>query len=165
MRRYELTEEQFEEVADLMPANGQRGGQWNDHRTTLNGIFWILHTGAQWREMPERYGKWQSVYDRFNRWRKDGTFDRILERLQYRLDAEGCIDWDLWCVDGSNIRASRSAAGAGTKTSRTNPPTTHWVAREAAGVRSSTWLLTAEAFLSPRKSPRVRRMNRSGSNR
>jgi len=167
MRRYELTDEQLEAIADLMPVNGRRGGQWNDHRTTLNGIFWILHSGAQWREMPERYGSWQSVYDRFNRWRKDGTFDRILERLQYRLDQEGRIDWDLWCVDGSNIRASRSAAGAGSKKTRPrmNPPTTRWVAREAAGAASSTWLLTATAFPSPRKSHQARRTNRSGSSR
>jgi len=146
MRRYELTEEQFELIEDLMPVNGRRGGQWNDHRRTLNGIFWMLHTGAQWREMPERYGRWQSVYDRFNRWRKDGTFEKILERLQYRLDAEGRIDWDLWCVDGSNIRASRSAAGAGQKGSLESQRTTHWVAREAAGAASCTWLLTARAF-------------------
>ena len=139
MRRYEFTDEQFALIEDLLPANGQRGGQWNDHRITLNGIFWILHSGAQWREMPERYGKWKSVYDRFNRWRKDGTFDKMLQRLQCRLDDEGRIDWDLWCVDASHVRASRSAAGAGTKTSSTSRPTTHWVAREAAGAASSIW--------------------------
>ncbi len=123
MRRYELTDEQYGLIEDLLPVYGLRGGRWNNHRTTLNGIFWILHTGAQWRELPERYGKWKSVYDRFNRWRKDETFDVILERLRYRLDAQGRIDWELWCVDGSNIRASRSAAGAGKKTSKANPPT------------------------------------------
>jgi len=57
MRRYQLTDEQYEMIRDLLPANGRRGGQWNSHRTTLNGMFWILHTGAQWREMPERYGR------------------------------------------------------------------------------------------------------------
>lgn len=165
MRRYELTDEQFEVIADLMPANGRRGGQWNDHRRTLNGILWILHTGAQWREMPERYGPWPSVYDRFNRWRKVGMFDRILQRLQYRLDAQGRIDWDLWCVDGTNIRASRSAAGAGQKTSRMNPRTTRWVAREAAGARSSTWSLTVAACPWPPRSRRARPTNPSGSSR
>ena len=48
-RRYEITDEQYAMIADLMPATGKPGGQWNDHRTTLDGIFWILHTGAQWR--------------------------------------------------------------------------------------------------------------------
>ena len=165
MRRCELTDEQFSLIADLMPASGRRGGQWNDHRTVLNGIFWILHSGAQWCEMPERYGAWQSVYDRFNRWRKDGTFDAILQRLQYRLDEQGRIDWDLWCVDGSNIRASRSAAGAGQKASKASPQTTHWVAREAAGAASSTWWLTVRAFPLPSKSRPAKGTSRRSSKR
>ena len=143
MRRYELTDERYHLIADLLPANGRRGGQWLDHRTVLNGIFWILHTGAQWREMPERYGKWQSVFDRFNRWRKDGTIDKILRRLQTRLDEDGRIDWDLWCIDGTNVRASRSAAGAGQKTTRKNRRTTRWAAAEAVSGPRSTWSLTA----------------------
>lgn len=112
LRRYELSDEAFTLLADLLPPTGRRGGQWNDHRTTLNGIFWILHSGAQWRELPERYGKWESVYHRYNRWRKDGTIDRMLERLHLQLDAEGRIDVDLWCIDATQIRGSRAAAGA-----------------------------------------------------
>jgi len=115
VRRYELTEEQLDLVCDLLPVNGRRGGQWKDHRTVLNGIFWILHTGAQWRELPERYGNWKTVYDRFRRWQRDGTLERMLERLQMRLDADGRIDFDLWCVDATPIRASRSAGGGGKK--------------------------------------------------
>lgn len=115
VRRYELTDEQFALVSDLLPGNGRRGGQWKDHRTVLNGIFWILHTGAQWRELPERYGNWKTVYDRFRRWQRDGTLERMLDRLQMRLDADGRIDFDLWCVDATPIRASRSAAGGGKK--------------------------------------------------
>lgn len=112
VRRYELSDEAFARVADLLPANGRRGAQWHDHRTILNGIFWILHSGAQWRELPERYGPWQTVYWRYNRWRQDGTIDRMLERLQLQLDAEGRIDVALWCIDATQIRASRAAAGA-----------------------------------------------------
>ena len=114
---YALSDDQWQQIQDLLPQNGKRGGQWKDHRVTLNGIFWILHTGAQWRELPERYGHWSSVYDRYNRWRGDGTIDRILERLQLRLDAEGRIDLDLWCIDATQIRASRAAAGAAGKKS------------------------------------------------
>lgn len=150
MRRYELTDEQFEFIGDLLPRGKKRGGQWNDHRTTLNGMFWILHAGAQWREMPERYGNWKSVYHRFNRYRREGTLDRILQRLQMRLDKNGYIDWDLWCIDGTNVRASRSAAGAGdSKGTRASPKTTRWAAREAAGEASSTWLLTVREFRWP----------------
>lgn len=112
-RHYEMTAEQFTLIADLMPEDGKPGGQWNDHRTTLNGILWVLHTGAQWRELPERYGKWKSVHDRLTRWRKDGTIDRILERLHLKLNERGLIDNDLWCVDATSIRAGRAAAGAG----------------------------------------------------
>ena len=111
-RPYELTDEQYARIEDLLPSNGHRGGQWNDHRTTLDGIGWILHTGAQWRELPSRYGKWKSVYGRFNRWSKDGLLGRILRRLHARLDRLRRLDFDLWCVDGSSIRASRAAAGA-----------------------------------------------------
>ena len=112
VRRYELSDEAFGLVADLLPPNGRRGQQWKDHRTMLNGIFWVLHTGAQWREVPERYGKWESVYARFRRWRADGTLDRMLERLHLALDADGRIDVELWCIDATQIRASRAAAGA-----------------------------------------------------
>jgi transposase len=115
IRRYELSDQQYALIADLLPVNGKRGGQWKVHRTVLNGIFWILHTGAQWRELPERYGKWKTVYDRFRRWQRDGTIGRILERLQMRLDEQGRIDFDLWCVDATPIRASRSAGGGGKK--------------------------------------------------
>jgi transposase len=110
-RRYELTDEEFALIEDLLPRNGQRGGQWNDNRTTLDGILWILHTDAQWRELPERYGKWKSVHDRLARWRADGTFDRIPERLHLKLNEQGRIDDDLWLIDATHIRASRAAAG------------------------------------------------------
>jgi transposase len=115
VRRYELSDEAYRLVEDLLPPNGKRGGQWNDHRATLNGILWVLHTGAQWRELPERYGKWKSVYDRFNRWSADGTIHRMLERLHLTLDEQGRIDLDLWCIDATLIRASRAAAGAAGK--------------------------------------------------
>jgi transposase len=78
----------------------------------LKGIFWTLRTGAPWRDLPERFGPWQSVYDYYRNWRNNKTFNRILQVLQIRLDQEGKIDWDLWCIDGSSVRASRAAAGA-----------------------------------------------------
>ena len=69
------------------------------------------HRGP-WRELPERYGPWQTVHRRFNAMRRDGLLGRMLERLQVRLNAESLIDPDLWCVDGTVIRAARAAAGA-----------------------------------------------------
>lgn len=76
----------------------------------LNGILWILRTGSPWRDLPERFGPWQTVYDEFATGRTIGAYDRILEALHVRLDAAGEIDWDLWCIDGSSVRASRAAA-------------------------------------------------------
>jgi hypothetical protein len=87
------------------------------------------------------------VYDYYRNWRDDGTFGRILSALQIRLDREGRIDWDLWCIDGSSVRAARAAGGASKKVSpstRKSPKTTLWAAREADGAANSTWLLTAE---------------------
>ena len=111
-------------------------------------MLWVLRTGAPWRDLPERFGPWQTVYDHFRRWRENGVFDRILGALQIRLDRAGKIDWDLWCLDGSSVRASRASAGADKKASgvtATSRRTTRWAARAADSAASSTWLLTAGA--------------------
>lgn len=120
LRRYELTDEHWTLIRTLMPRR-RPGGRWNDHRTTLNGMMWVLKSGSPWRDMPDRYGSWKSVYDRFRRWTDDGTIERILGRLRLRLDKEGHIDWDVWCVDGSNIRAHPAAAGASGVSKKTDP--------------------------------------------
>ncbi|MCG3123901.1 MAG: hypothetical protein GIKADHBN_02339 [Phycisphaerales bacterium] len=164
--RGDLNEAQWRLIEPLLPTQ-KRGGKWNDHRLMFDGILWVLRTGSPWRDLPERYGKWGSVYHRFNRWRKDGTFDRVLKALRIRLDKDGYIDWDLWCVDGSSVRASRAAAGASkkAKNSQGNTMTTRWVAAEAGGDQSSTWSLTATPFPWPPSSPRARptRARRSSS--
>lgn len=152
MKRHELTDEQWKLVDKYLPVSTARTGRPATHRRlVLNGIFWILHTGAPWRDLPERFGPWQTIYHHFARWRREGVFARIVEALQIKLDRKGLIDWDLWCIDGSNVRASRAAAGADKKVSpaiRKNPSTTRWAAAEAGLDRSSTWLLTATPFLS-----------------
>jgi len=152
MRRHELTDKQWEAIEPLMSEPSGTGRPPKSNRQMLDGILWILHTGSPWRDLPDRYGPWQTVYDRFRRWRREGLFDRILERLQVRLDAEGHIDWDLWCVDGTAVRATRAAAGGGKKGAPENPQTTLWAAREAGSAASCTWLLTAEACPWPLKS-------------
>jgi transposase len=145
MRRYELTDEQWAVIEPLLP-RAATGRPVRAPRAMLNGMFWVLRSGAPWRDLPERFGPWQTVYHHFNSWRRRGEFDRILAALQVRLDAEGHIDWDLWCVDGTMVRASRAAAGAGKKGAVKSRPTTRWVARAADSGASSTWSLTATAF-------------------
>lgn len=109
--RGELTDAAWDVIAPLLPANGRRGKQWKEHRTIINGILWKLRTGAPWRDLPERYGPWPSVYDRFVRWRRDGTWDRLLAHVQTRSDAVGEVVWEV-SLDSTSIRAHQHAAGA-----------------------------------------------------
>jgi transposase len=164
--RGDVSDAQWAMIVPLLPEQ-KRGGRWNDHRVTFDGMLWVMRTGAPWRDLPERYGKWQSVYHRFNRWRKDGTIDKVLKALRIRLDKNGHIDWDLWCVDGTSVRASRSAAGASKKAKNqaADTGTTRWATRVADGDQSSTWSLTVTAFPSPPSSRRDRttRADRSSS--
>jgi transposase len=134
-RRYELTDDGWERIAPLLPAQ-KRGGKWAEHRTVLNGMFWVLNSGAPWRDMPERYGEWETVYGRYRRWTREGLFDRILNALHVTLDEEGRIDWSVFDIDGTNIRAHRSAAGASKKAGPASPPTTPWDDPAAALERS-----------------------------
>ncbi len=133
--RHEVTDEEWELVDEYVtrpPA--QTGRPRRDARLMLNSVMWVLRTGAPWRDLPERFGPWETAYYYFNTWRADGTFDRVLQALQIRLDRDGKIDWDLWCIDGSNVRAARAAAGASKKVTDdmpTNPETTVWAARAA----------------------------------
>ena len=150
MHRHELTDEQWALVEPHIPRSTARTGRPpSDPRLMLNGVFWILGTGAPWRDLPERFGPWQTVYDHFRKWRKSGVFAAVIDALQIKLDEKGLIDWELWCVDGAIVRAARAAAGADKKVSPatpTNRTTTRWAAAEAGLDRSSTWLLTATAL-------------------
>jgi transposase len=113
MRRYEVTDEQWALVADLFPKRATTGRPRKEPREVLNAVFWILNTGAPWRDLPEdRFGPWETVYTHFRKWRDGGLFDRILGRLHAKLDKEGRLDFGLWCVDGSIARGTRAAAGA-----------------------------------------------------
>ena len=163
MKRHALTDEQWDLVQPLVPKSKARTGRpARDARLMLDGIFWVLATGAPWRDLPERFGPWQTVYDHFARWRRGGVFAKIIEALQVKLDAKGLIDWDFWCVDGASVRASRAAAGADKKVSadtRTSPRTTHWAAAEAGLDRSSMWSLTVRELRWPLKSPRAKSTN------
>jgi transposase len=152
-KRHALTDEQWQAVEPLVPRSTARTGRPpKERRLMLDGILWNLCTGAPWRDLPDRFGPWQTVYEYFSNWRRSGVFNQIVEALQIKLDQNGLIDWDLWCVDGANVRASRAAAGADKKASsgtRTNRPTTLWAAAEAGLDPSSTWLLTARELRLP----------------
>ena len=115
---YRLSDEQWELIAPMLPGNKNRGGQWKDHRLIVDGILWILSDGGRWRNLPERFGPWQTVYDRFRKWTRQGLWDQLLESLRAIKQDTGEIDFRLFYIDGSVVRAHQSAAGATQKNSR-----------------------------------------------
>ncbi len=113
MNRGDLTNKQWELLEQVLPPQKPSTGRPNlNHRQVMNGILWVLRTGAPWRDMPERYGKWTSVYSRFQRWRKAGVWDHILAKLQRIKSREKQIDWEIHFVDAYVVRAHQHAAGA-----------------------------------------------------
>jgi len=114
MARGDLTDAEWERLQPLLPPerSGKQGHPYEDHRRVINGILWVLRTGAPWRDLPERYGSWHTCHDRLLRWRRGGVWERVLQQLQGRADAAGEIDWEVSFVDSSIARAHQHAAGA-----------------------------------------------------
>ena len=105
MARFDLTDEEWAVTGPLLPKQG-RGPQRKDDRQVLNGIFYILRTGAPWRDLPERYGPRTTVYNRYTRWGERGVWKGIFDAL-----AKQCED-SLIFIDSSIVKAHRAAAGS-----------------------------------------------------
>jgi transposase len=106
MRRHEITDLQWHAIKDLLPGQeGDPGATAKDNRLFVNAVMWIAKTGAPWRDLPERLGNWNSVFQRFNRWCKTGVFTMIMEHLQDP-------DLGVLMLDSTIIRAHQHAAGA-----------------------------------------------------
>lgn len=112
VRRHELTDAEWAVLEPVLPPLRGRGHPYHDHRTVLNGLLYWKHTGVPWRDLPERYGPWRTVYSRWRRWTRSGLWERVLQALQRELDGIGQIAWTVWCIDGSSVRAHKHAAGA-----------------------------------------------------
>ncbi len=125
MVRHRLTDDQWECIADLFPAPAKTGRPPRDRRQVVDGILWILRTGAPWRDLPEEFGPWSTVWDLFDMWNGDGTLDEILHRLRAACIDADAVDQELWCIDGTSVRAARCAAGGGKKTIRRKLAITH----------------------------------------
>lgn len=108
LRRYELTDEEWNRIASLLPPenSGKQERPQKCSRTILNGIVWIARSGAPWRDLPERYGSWHTVYSRFRKWIEDGTLDNIFRVLS--LEAE----LTELSMDASIVKAHQHSAGA-----------------------------------------------------
>jgi len=107
-----LSEDQWAAIEPLVPKPNRTGRPPRDAREMMDALMWLLRTGAPWRDLPDWFGPWQTAYTRFCHWRDQGVLDRIVEKLQVLLADAGKIDWELWCVDGTSVRAARCAAGA-----------------------------------------------------
>ena len=88
-KRYELTDSEWKRIKNLLPPGHPKGGKRGrpakyHNRTALNGVLWIARGGAPQRELPERYGPWQTVYSRFRKWREMGVFETVFQALSYR---------------------------------------------------------------------------------
>jgi transposase len=122
MRRGELSDEQWQRLEALLPALKPKTGRPNlDHRQVINGILWVLRTGAPWRDMPERYGSWSTVASRFYRWREAKIWERIWRQLQSEADEQEQIDWEVHFLDGTVVRAHQHAAGAKKQVAKPKP--------------------------------------------
>jgi transposase len=113
MNRGDLTNAQWARLEPLLPPQKPKTGRINHpHRKVINGILWILRTGAPWRDLPRRYGKTKTVSSRYYRWQKKGIWQRIFAELQTQADRDGELDWIIHFVDSTVIRAHQHAAGA-----------------------------------------------------
>ena len=115
VERYELCDAERERIKDIVSTPQRIGRPRRDDRQMLEGIFWILCTGAKWCDRPERFSLWKTVYDRFRIGRDEGTFDTILERLHRRLREDGLMDRATWMLDSTSIRVTQAASGGGKK--------------------------------------------------
>jgi len=126
MRRYELTEREWQAIEPHLP-NKPRGVPRVDDRRVLNGIFWVLRSGAFWSDLPERYGPPTTIYNRFNRWRKAGVWGRLMDAIA------AAHDGDVQMIDTSIVRVHQHGA-----TAKRGIEIVAWVAHEAASPRRST---------------------------
>jgi transposase len=138
MRRHEIEDGDWAKIENLLPGKkGDAGRTAEDNRLFINAVLWLARTGAGWRDLPERLGKWNSVFVRFNRWNKRGVWLRVLKAWQ-------CPDLQELMLDSTVIRAHQHAGGASDekKVKRRS------AGRAAASARKSTSRSTRKAALS-----------------
>ena len=131
--RYDLTDFEWSVIEPLLP-KGKPGPVPKHNRQVLNGIFWVLRAGAPWRDLPNRYGPYTTAYNRFNRWRKAGVWDRLMDAVTKAHDGK------LQMIDSSIVRVHQHAAGA-----KKGVEIVAWVVAGAGSPRKSTRSSTKKA--------------------
>ncbi len=107
MRRHEISDECWDRIKDMLPGRpGQNGWIAKDNRLFINAVLWIAKTGAPWRDLPERFGLWNSVWKRFDRWSLKGVWRQVFEAL---ASQDPDLEWLI--LDSTVIRAHQHAAG------------------------------------------------------
>jgi transposase len=133
-RRHAIADADWDRIKDLLPGlPGSHGGIAEDNRRFVDAVLWIARTGAPWRDLPERFGNWNSAWRRFDRWCSKGVWARVMEALQ---------DEDLeWLVlDSTVVRAHPAAAGSKKNgTAPADKPSRPSAAAEADSGPRSTW--------------------------
>ncbi|MPY31527.1 IS5 family transposase [Streptomyces adustus] len=119
MGRGDLTDAEWEQLRPFLPVGNRRCGRWRDRRQMIDGIVHRVRTGVQWRDLPERFGPWKTVYERHRLWSADGTWERLLQQVQAAADAAGDIDWGI-SVDSTH-RSRPPARGRCTHRSAAGP--------------------------------------------
>lgn len=125
MARHRLTDEQWDLIEHLFGPKAKTGRPRADARIMIDGILWILNTGAPWRDLPDEFGPHTTVWHWFDRWNSDGTLATILSTLQASFAQAEAFDSELWCVDGTVVRAARCCGGGAKKTIPTSHAITH----------------------------------------
>ncbi|MEV5341180.1 IS5 family transposase [Streptomyces sp. NPDC052676] len=120
MRRSDLAEAEWARIEPFLPGSDGRCDRWRNHRQVIDGILYRVRTSVRWRDLPSRFGPWETVCERHRLWSADGTWERLLQRVQGRAaaDAAGGIGWDI-AVDFTIVWAHQHTVGA-----RTDPPPT-----------------------------------------
>jgi transposase len=147
-RGEELTDEQWEIIEPLLPELPKRddgkGRPWRENREIMNGILWILRSGARWKDLPDKFPPYQTCHRRFQSWVKDGSLRRVLEALARDLETRGEIDLTECFIDGTFVVAKKGA--------------TELVKLSGAKARNSWWWQTMLLFHSPSTQRVLRRM-------
>jgi transposase len=135
----DLTDQQWKIVEPILPPDpvreDGRGRPWSDRRKVLEGILWVLRTGAPWKDLPPRYGPYQTAHRRFQNWVRSGVMEKLLLTLAQHLQEAGGLDLRECFVDGTFVPAKKGGS---------------WSGRPSAARGPRSWVLqTAMVFLSP----------------
>lgn len=107
MARHELRDDQWDKIKELLPGKkSDPGCTAKNNRRFVDGILWIARTGAHWRELPKEFGKWNTVFQRYNRWSKTGVWERVFKEMS------ATPDFEYTMIDSTIVRAHQHSAGA-----------------------------------------------------